>query len=163
MMNGDTIYTVYFSGSEINPPPKPTEPPPTTEPPTTTPPTQEKQGGNFPLVPLLIGLAVLAAIAGAGAYWFMLRHNVKVYKVNDGRRVLAAKDKINAKHLTIELTPLEGRCFVLEIDKLTAKSLNGKTLEVVYGPSCLKHKIAYEGNTYVVEADFSAGTVQAIY
>lgn len=141
--------------------------PVTTEPMTTEPaatPTIPKAlGVGFPIVPLLTILAILTAIAGAGAYWYLLRHNVKIYTVSDGRRVLTAKDKISAKRLTVNLTPLEGRCFTLEIDKFTANSLNGKTIEVLYGPSSLKHRIAYEGNVYLIEADFGNATIQAIY
>ena len=159
-MSGDTVYTVYFSGSEINPPPKPTEPPAE---PTTTPSSQETQDREFPLVPLLICLAVIAAFAGAGAYWFLLRHNVKVYKVNDGHRALVAKDKISAKSTVVDLSPLDGDCFNVEIDKFTAKTLNGKAIEIRHGSVSLKHKIAYEGNAYNIEADFGAETVQAIY
>ena len=168
-ISGDTVYTAYFEGVDISPPPEPTplpEPIATPEPEET--PT-EAQTSSVPektaslIYPILIVLAVLAAIAGTGAYFFLLRHNVKVYKVIDESRVLAAKDKISEKHLTIDLTPLEGRRFVLEIDKPTAKTLNGKTIEVVYGPTNLKHRISFEGNTYNIDVDFGSGTIQAIY
>jgi len=92
-----------------------------------------------------------------------MRHNVKVYKVRDGHRTLAAKDKISAKRLTVNLTTLDGGCFGLEIGKFSAKALNGKTIEVICGPAILKHKIAFEGNTYYIETDFGAQTILAIH
>jgi hypothetical protein len=150
---GDTVYTVYFSGSEIDPAPKPVEPPPTIE-----------RGGAFPVTLFLIILAaILALLAGAGAYWFLLRHNVKVYKVIDGKRTLVAKDKISTKKALIDLSPLDGYYFIIEIDKYAAKALNSHKVEIRHDDTSQKHKIAYEGNAYTIEADFLAGTIQAIY
>jgi len=163
LVTGDTVYTAFFTGVDMTPAPSPIpipapepEPEPEPEPPL-------KAESRFPIIPVAVGLAILAALAGAAAYWFLFRHNVKVYKVIDEHRVLAAKDRISAKHLTINLTPLEGKCFELEIDKLTAKTLNGKTLEVVYSATYLKHRIAFEGNIYRIDADFANGTINAIY
>jgi len=174
-VTGDTVYTAYFDGREINPVPKQTEPPttiptttapsttePSTEPPTTPPSTSiEQGGGNFPLATVLIVLAVLAAVAGAGAYLFFLRRNVRIYR--DGFRVLVAKDKISEKSPSIDLSPLDGDRFGIEIDRFAAKKLNGHTVEVRHGTANLKHKIAFEGNAYRIEADFGANTIQAIY
>ena len=171
-VNGETVYTAYFSGSEIDPQPKPTEPPPPTTAPTTEPPTTEPtttpapvtQNGEFPIVPFLIALAVIAALlAGAGAYWFLLRHNVKVYQDKDDHRTLVAKDKISVKKPMIDLSPLEGYIYSVVIDKYTAKAMNGHTVELKHGSVILKHKIAYEGNTYTIELDFDERTIQAIY
>ena len=161
---GDTVYTVYFEGVDINPaPPEPTitpepieEPEPTVEPETPT----KESGGSFPLLPVLIALAILASLAGAAAY-FMLRRNVKVYR--DCFRILVAKDKISVKNPVVDLSPLEGGCFGIEIDKFAAKALNGHAVEIKHGTAVFKHVIAYEGNAYRIEADFGAGTVQAIY
>jgi hypothetical protein len=164
-LTGDTIYTAYFVGVEINPAPIPSPSQEvslleTTTEPSDTPSASESGRTGFPILPVLIGLAVLAAIAGAAAYLF-LRSNVKIYR--DGFRVLVAKDKISAKKSIIDLSPLEGDRFGVEIDKLTSKTMNGNTIEVRHGKGSLKHKIAYEGNAYRIEADFSANTIQAIY
>ena len=162
-VTGDTVYTAFFEGKEINPAPKPTpmpEPTPTPPPATPTPEPIVPDSGDTPFIPILIGLVALAALTGAGAYFFM-RRNVKIYR--DGFRVLAAKDKISAKNKLIDLSPLDGDCFGIEIDALTAKALNGQTVEVRYGQNRLKHRIAYEGNAYRIEADFAENTIQAVY
>jgi hypothetical protein len=169
-ITADTVYTAYFMGSEIDPAPKPTptpmpKPTPTPTPiptpaPVTTPEPAATNAGSFPLLPVIAAIAVLASLGGAAAFFF-LRHNVKVYR--NGFRVLAAKDRISAKHKQLDLSPLAGDCFGIEILNSTAKALNGKTIEIWHSASMLKHQIAYEGNTYRVEADFGAGTVQAIY
>jgi len=149
---GDTVYTVYFSGSEIGPAPKLVELP------------IVEHNSAFPVVLFLIVLAaILALLAGAGAYWYLLRHNVKVYKDIDGKRTLVAKDKISVKKALIDLSPLDGYYFIIEIDKYAAKALNSHRVEIRHDATSQKHKIAYEGNAYTIEADFVAGTVQAIY
>jgi hypothetical protein len=138
--------------------------PATTEPAAALP-TQETQGGDFPAAPFLFGgiAAVAALLAGAGAYWFLSRRNVNVFMDRDGKRALVAKDKISAKSPVIDLTPLDGERFNIEIEKHAAKAMSGQTVEVRRGLSSLKHKIAYEGSAYSIEADFVAGTVQAIH
>jgi hypothetical protein len=151
IVTGDTVYSVHFHGTEINPAPEPTpEPLPVTD----------KERGAFPVLPLIIGLVILTALAGSGAY-FVMRRNVRIYR--DGFRILAAKDKISAKKMLIDLTPLDGKQYGIVISKFTAKSLNHRTVEIIYGPVSLKHKIAYEGNTYRIEVDFSSGSIQAVY
>ena len=151
-----SVYTAYFYGKEINPAPKPT---PTQEPTTMPPATEATTSGDTTML-LAFALTGLAALAGAGVF-YLLRRNVKIYR--DGFRVLVAKDKISAKSKVIDLSPLEGECFGIEIDKLTAKSLNGQDIEVRHGATSLKHKIAYEGNTYRIEVDFATKTIQGIY
>ena len=177
IITGDTVYTVYFEGVEINPPPPPTPKPTETPAPTATPEPTNKpvpsatgsaaapkaqgyESGSFPALPIITGIAILALLAGAGAYFF-LRRNVRIYR--DDFSVLAAKDRITTKSPVIDLSPLEGDSFGLVIDKFAAKSLNGATVEVKKNSTVLKHKIAYEGNAYKIEADFGAGTIQAIY
>ncbi len=81
----------------------------------------------------------------------------------DDFRVLAAKDKISRKNPTIDLTPLEGARFGVELDRFAAKALNGVTLKIVYGSVYLTHKIAHEGGAYRMDADFEARIIQAIY
>jgi hypothetical protein len=152
-VTGDTTYTAYFEGREINPSPSPTAGP-----------GSELGGPSPPPVWIIPIAAILALLTGAGTWWFLLRHNVKVYDVkDDGRRTLTAKDRIGAKSMTVDLSPLEGRVFGLEIDRYTAKILNGKTIELLYGPVRLQHKIAYEGNAYNIEADFAGGTIRAVH
>ena len=169
MVMGDTVYTVYFSGNLIPPEPKPVEPPPVTvtpvaEPEASPPPASETKAGWFSVVDLLCCLGAVAGIfACAYIYLYKLRHNVKVYRITDERRLLVAKDRISAKRLRIDLTPLEGNHFAIVIDKPTAKSLNGKTIELVSGATVIKHMIAFEGNAYNIEADFSDGCVNVIY
>jgi len=161
-INGDTIYTVYFSGSEIDNTPEMIETAPTTPPP--VPSNTDTQKGSVPAKVILIGFAIIIALlAGVGVYWFVLRHNVKYYRVDDGQRVLAAKDKLRARNLSIDLSQLDSNCFIIEIDKLAAKTLNGHTVEVRNGTLSLKHKIAFEGKTYSIEADFNTRTIRAIY
>jgi len=165
---GDTVCTVYFSGNEIAPAPKATEPPPAIAPTTaeliTPPPTPRMQNNGFPTTLISIALAaVIAILAGAGAYWFLMRHNVKVYYFSDGCRILAAKEKVSVKKPLVDLSPLDGDCFIIEIDKSAAKALNGHTIEIRNGLSFMKHKVAFEGNAYNIEADFSTEIIQAIY
>jgi hypothetical protein len=104
---------------------------------------------------------------GGLAAFFLLRRSVKVYKVTDESRELIAKARITAGNPRTDLTPLRERAedgrFMLEIDRFAAKSLNGKTVEITYGPASLKHRIAYEGNIYRIEADFRAGVIRAVY
>lgn len=156
-VEGDTVYVAYFLGSEIAPIPEPTEAPAA---------ETDDVDGEAPIIPILIGLAVIAALVGAGAFLF-LRSNVKIYSVRDEGRVLVAKDRITAKHLSIDLTPLDSyenaQCFILEIERMAAKSLNGKALEVIYGSAKLQHTIAFEGSAYKIEADFHSATIKAIY
>lgn len=145
---GNTVYIAYFVGEEISPT--------ILENIIKTP-----SGNKIPIMPILLVFAVLAAFA-AGAYVFMKKHrNVKIYR--DNFRVLVAKDKIDTKHTMIDLTPLESDSFGIEIDGFSAKKLNGVTVDVRHGSQSLTHKIAYEGNEYRIEADFSAGTIQAIH
>jgi hypothetical protein len=145
---GDTIYTACFEGKEINPSPKQA----TSQ--NTTPPKA---------LPIPIGLAVIAALIGGTAAFYFLRHNVKIYAIRESGRSLTAKDRIGAKRLRIDLSPLDGSVFGLVIDRFTAKTLNGKSVEIVYGPVCLKHKIAYEGGAYNIEVDFKHSSIKAVY
>jgi len=165
---GDTAYTAYFVGTEIAPPPRLAETPSIAPPLAAVPETGESplpaaQSGRVPFALLLIMTAVLFAIVGAGVYWFLLRSNVKIYKVSEGSRVLTEKRRIGAKQMVIDLTPLECSRYELEIARHAAKALNGKVLEVLYGPVCLKHTIAYEGNPYRADVNISTGTIKAIY
>ena len=147
---GDMTYTAYFGGREINPSP-------------TAEPDSKTDGSSLPLMWIIPIAAILALLAGAVAWWFLLRHNVKIYSLTDGRRTLTARDRIGAKSMTVDLSPLDGRVFGLEIDKYTAKALNGKTVEVLYGHARLRHKIAYEGSAYNIEADFAGGAIKAVH
>jgi hypothetical protein len=169
-VTGDTTYTAYFEGKETNPSPAPTgkttASPTETPKPTATPTTVQGEDRDDlppPLMWIIPIAAALALLAGAGAWWFLLRHNVKVYSLSDGRRALVAKDKISAKRMTVDLSPLEGRVFGLEIDKHAAKALNGKTIEVLYGPARLQHRIAYEGSAYNIEVDFAGCAIKAVH
>jgi hypothetical protein len=159
-VTGDTVYTAYFEGKEINPSLKPTETPKPTDAPGSSGASDSQSGGEIPFIPIAIGLTVLALLGGAGAFWFR-RRNVRIYR--DHFRVLAAKDRITAKAPLIDLSPLDGECFGLVIDRPAAKALNGVTIEVRRGAATLEHRIACEGNAYKIEADFAAGTIQAIY
>jgi hypothetical protein len=162
-VTGDTVYTAYFEGVEVNPPPKPTVPPT----PTATAEPSEQSDSVGSSIPLLTGIAALAALLAGGGVFLFLRHNVKVYGVRSGSLVLLAKVRIGKKNPVIDITPLTGKSennsFRLEIDKLSAKSLNNATIEVVYGSASLKHAIAYEGGAYKIDADFRAGTIKAVY
>ncbi|MDR1320303.1 MAG: hypothetical protein LBK56_02605 [Gracilibacteraceae bacterium] len=148
---GETIYAAYFVGKEIDPlTPKPA------------------QGGTpINLAPFIFAALGLAALLGGSLAFFFLRPNVKIYAISEGKYALAAKGKISAKSPAIDLTPLEGRSdggrFELEIKRFAARSLSGKTVEARCGPVSLKHQIAYEGNAYRIEADFSAKAIRAIY
>ena len=145
---GNTVYVAYFVGEEISPSLIDNI-------------IKTPSGNHIPIMPILLAFAVLAALS-AGAYVFMLKHrNVKIYR--DNFRVLVAKDKIDAKHTMIDLTPLEADSFGIEIDGFAAKKLNGVTVDVRHGSQSLTHKIAYEGNAYRIETDFTAGTIQAIH
>lgn len=144
-VSGNSVYKAIFAGKEIVP----------------TPVESEAKPVFKPTLPFIIGITVLALLLAGMGLFLYLRHNVRIYC--DGFRTLAAKDKISAKNALINLTPLDGSCFGIEINKFAAKALNGVMLEVRHGLSCLQHRIAYEGNTYKIEADFSAETIKAIY
>ena|GEM_PF-973578 len=173
----DTVYTVFFDGVAVNPTattmPTETQMDESANESTIVPIEQtgsENASGQsnptntadtaLPIVGIAIGAGVLALFAGAAAF-LLLRRNVKIY--SDSFRTLVAKDRITAKAPVIDLSPLDGDCFCIEIDKLTVKALNGTTIEVRNGGTVLKHKIASEGNVYRIEADFGAGMIQAIY
>jgi hypothetical protein len=154
---GDIVYTAYFSAVEFHPD--------TPEPDQTGAPS--RNGHPIDVTPLMLAVLGLAALLGGFTAFFFLRRNVRIYTVGDGRRALTAKARIGKKNLLIDLSPLEGRSesrrFEVEIEKFTAKNLNGKTVEIRYGPASLKHKIAYEGNVYKIDANFHTGTIQAVY
>ena len=159
LADGDTVYTVHFTGSAIVPP----APPEVIEPPA---PVENKE--PLPILPVILAIAAVAAFAGALCAYLLLRHNVKVYRINeDGERFLTAKVRISPKSPVIDLTPLENdtkdRHFLIEIDRLSAKKLNGVTVDVVFGPSKMTHKLAYEGGVYKIEVDFNERTIKAIY
>ena len=157
-VTGSTVYTAHFAGKEINPPPSP-KPSPTFSP-ASEPPSPEPEESTASFIPIIMLVIIIVVAVGGGAYFF-LRRNVRIYR--DNFRVLAAKDKISASRKLIDLSPLNGERFGIEIDKLTAKTLNGQTVEVRHGLHTLSHKIAYEGNAYRIEVDFGAETIQAVY
>jgi hypothetical protein len=164
-VTGDTVYTAHFLGSEIvvEPEPTPTPAPSSTpEPsPSAAPNSAVPDGHSFPLVSILLSLAVLA-LACTGLFFF-LRRNVRVYSIKGKNRELTAAHRITAKNPVIDLTPLDGACFGIEIDKFAAKALSGTTVEIRQGPAALYQKIAYEGNSYRMNADFNEGTIQVNY
>lgn len=152
---GDTVYKVYFTGKEINPTPLEPEPEP------------DVDSGSIPIV-LIIGVVIVVMACAGAAVFYFLHHNVKVYSVGeDGYRIMVAKDRISVKKPVIDLTPLdncvESRFFSIVIGKSAAKSLNGKTIDVIFASVKLTHQIAYEGDTYKIEANFHDMTIKAIY
>ncbi len=168
-IEGETVYTAYFTGTDAAPTSQESEQDSEQQPATPPAPDAEPDADSdtSPIAPLILVGVVVALLAGAAAFLF-LRHNVKVYSVSEeGSRVLAAKVRISAKNPVADLTPLDGRsesrCFVLEIDKLAAKGLNGYKVDVIFGSAKLSHKIAYEGNIYTIEANFHDMAVKAIY
>lgn len=143
------VYTAYFSGRADK-----------------ASSTDAPQLGRGAVLPLIAGILAVAVIAGI-AVFFLLRPNVKVYKISEDSRIMVAKARISAKNPVVDLSPLydhegEGR-FYLEIDKMTAKKLNSKFIEAIYGSCKLKHQIAFEGNVYKIEMDFKTKTITAIY
>jgi hypothetical protein len=153
---GETVYTAYYIGEEIIAAPVGD--------------SGELIGDNEKTAspstipyPLFI---IFALLAGAAAF-LLLRHNVKVYSLGEDKNpILVAKVRVSTKNPVINLTPLENHSesrFLLEIDRLTAKALNGKTVEVVFGSVKLTCPIAFEGNPYVIEANFREATIKAIY
>lgn len=154
-VTGDTIYVANFVGENLHPALA------------LAVEVAEKGGTEFTLVPLLSAIIILAALLGGGIAFLLLRHNVKVYNLHDGSKMLVAKVRISEKHPVIDLTPLEGRAksnaFSLEIDRLGAKAMSGKTLDIVYGGKRLNHIIAYEGGVYRIEANFDTGTIKVLY
>ena len=180
---GDTIYTAFFLGTEIHPEPQEVYEPELYENSTDEPkektieksepydeqelPEQYFFAENYsfgerkiPILPILAVVIIISALAGVGAY-IARRRNVKVYE--DNFRTLIAKDRINLKNKRIDLSPLQGIHFGIEIEKGTAKYLNGQTLDIRHGDIRLVHTIAYEGNAYRLEVDIAAGVVQAKY
>jgi hypothetical protein len=160
MLNAEPIDTGLTTETQIAEMTKET---PTTWPVTSSP-TQASQISNFPVGIFLIGVAVIAALlAGAGVFWFLMRNNVKVYKVSNGHRALAAEYKIIAKSPVIDLSSLEGNCFAIVIGKFAAKTNNSRTITIRRGGDWMEHQIAYEGNIYNIEVDFSIGELKVIY
>ena len=173
----DIVYTAFFSGTEITPQPQEIyEPAPHEQSPEETEPVPhvDRELSDEPLttgddysgerkIPILPGLAVLmliSALAGIGAY-IARRRNVKVYENNFS--TLIAKDRINSKNKKIDLSPLQGIHFGIEIEKGTAKHLNGQALDIRHGDIRLSHTISYEGNVYRIDVDLAAGVVRAVY
>jgi hypothetical protein len=168
-VSGNSIYTAYFLGREIKPEPTPAvaQPKPNPEPeapaPTSEASLPETQERGTPLwMLILIGAILAALLAGGVAYWF-LRHNVRIYMYKDGNRVLVAKDRIGGKEPVIDVSTLDGDCFFIAINRQAAKKLDGCTVGVRYGEILLKHQVAYEGDTYNIEADVFARTIQAVH
>jgi hypothetical protein len=163
-VEGETVYIAYFIGTETSVPPQETEPGNTSV--SASPSAPDADNAGIPIVPLAFAVVIIVFVAGVAAFLF-LRHNVKVYSIGeDGNRALTAKVRVSAKNPVIDLTPLESRPekrFLLEIDRLAAKSLNGKTVEVIFGSAKLGCQIAYEGNAYRIEANFRDQTINAIY
>jgi hypothetical protein len=163
-VDGETLYTAYFAGTEMSADKQEAEQGGTSV--SASPPAPDADNAGIPIVPLAFAGVIIVFVAGAAAFLF-LRHNVKVYSIGeDGSRALTAKVRVGAKNTVIDLTPLENRPesrFLLEIDRLAAKSLNGKTVEVIFGSAKLGCPIAYEGNTYRIEANFRDQTIKAIY
>jgi hypothetical protein len=135
-------------GTEIAPP---SAPAPT--------PTPEPEREPFDATPLLIGLLALAlALFAAGAYFFLLRRNVKVFNLKGGKYELIGKAKVSKKNPVVDLTPFttkaETGSFILVLDRLAAKALSGRTLTVNYGEKSLQHIVEDGGGEYQFEVDF---------
>jgi hypothetical protein len=168
-VEGETVYTAYFTGTEISadPPVDSGEGIVESEKDDERPPDAQLSTINYSLFTIISAAVVIVLLAGAAVYFFFLRHNVKVYSVGeDGSRTLIAKVRISAKNPVIDLTPLGNRPdsrFLLEIDRLAAKALNGKAVEVIFGSAKLGCPVAYEGNAYRIEANFRDQTIKAIY
>jgi len=177
---GDTVYTAHFTGEEIAAAPEP-EPEPVCElapaPRLAAAPEAKwepehglamgqeagparKGGGAWTLAALIAGLVALAGVVAAAARHSM-RRNVRIYRDNFG--TVVADYRIGAKNTVIDLTPLEGDRFGIEIDKAAAKSLSGRNVEVMRHDGVLNHVIAYEGNAYRMDADFTEGTIRAVH
>ena len=155
---GDTVYTVYFSGSAI----RPLEPP--QEIIESPAPVEDKTLLSY--IPIILIVAVITALASVMCAYFFLRHNAKVYCIDeDGKRSLAAKLRVSPKSSVIDLTPLgtdtNEQHFLIEIDNIAAKKLNNTVVDVVFGASRLSHKIAHEGGVYKIEVNFTASTIKA--
>ena len=168
---GDTVYTVYFSGSKVIPLLKLEEKSlaikpqaielamPSSEP--IDPVAQDE--GSLGITALIWLAAIVALLASLGVVLFLLFRNFKAYSDNNGRHTLIEKGRISAKKLTIDLSPNTGDQFIIEIDRCTAKRLNGYTIEVRNGLSSLQHVIAYDGVTYSFKADFGVGIIRALH
>ena len=174
-VQGDTIYTAFFLGTEIDPEPQELYEPSQKEEsnseveqdleqePLDSNATDEEYLSverTLSHLPIFVVIGALSGLAGASLY-AARRRNVKVYE--DNFRTLVAKDKISSKSKKIDLTPMRGTQFGIEIEKGTAKHLTGQTLDIRHGDKVLNHKIAYEGNVYRIDVDFAAGVIQAIH
>jgi hypothetical protein len=164
---GETTYVAHFEGKEIIPVSQETEQTDASEPASTTAPAPDADSTAIPVIPIISAVVIIILLGGAAAFFF-LRHNVKVYSVSGhGNRVPVAKVRISAKNPEIDLTPLGGRSdnrvFVLEIDRLASKTLDGVKLCVVLDDLRMYHKLAYEGDAYCIEANFNEVSIKAIY
>lgn len=119
------------------------------------------------LFPVIAACLLALALLFVAATFFFPRYNVKVFSARDGKQELIAKDRLSQKNPTINLTPLskhtDDECFRLEIEKFTAKKLNGKQITITFNSKALQHIISYEGNYYTLEADFGENSIKAIY
>ncbi len=96
-------------------------------------------------------------VCGA-VFFFFLRKNVKVHNLKDGKYAPIGKARATAKNPIINLTPFADKAatgsFILVLDALAAKALNGKTVTVNYGDRSFQHIIDGGGGEYQFEVDF---------
>ena len=150
-IQGNTIYTAYFSGTKAEQEP---EAEPTVE-------ELEQQlkdakakakevakanGEGLSLNPLFIIISLLILGIVGGLAWLMFfRGNVAVYNLIDTKMQKIGKARITPKDLTIDLSHLKSKAmsssFTLLLGMSTAKKLDGETVAIVYKGESLQHTI----------------------
>jgi len=150
LLNGKTIYTAYFAGTEIAPP----TPEPIPEP----IPVPEPEQKSVTSLPVVAGTTAGAGMLGGVVFFFFIRKNVKVHNLKDGKYMPICKARATTRNPVVNLTPLADKAatgsFIIVLDRLAAKRLFNKTITVNYGDKSFQHIIERDGGEYQFEVDF---------
>jgi hypothetical protein len=149
LVNGRTVYTAYFAGTELSP--LTPEPEPTTE---TTP---EHNKTTLPMA-VIIGIILAVALLAGLAFLLLFKCNVRVFNLKDGKYAPIGKTRVTAANAVINLTPFTDKAatggFILVVDRFAAKKLSGKAVTVNYGDKSFQHIVDGSGGEYQFEVDF---------
>jgi hypothetical protein len=139
LITGKTVYTAYFKGTLIAPPP-------------------EQERAPVKPLPAAAGATAGMGLLGGVVFFFFLRKNVKVHNLKDGKYLPVGKTRVTVKNPVVNLTAFADKAatgsFILVLDALAAKSLSGKTVTVNYGDRSFQHIIENGGGEYQFAVDF---------
>jgi len=125
---------------------------------------ERKANGDIIIEPMhIIMPVVMLSVVGAIMYLLFFRRNVSVLSLKNGYFEKIGKARTNKKDSIIDLTPFTAKVtspsFRLEVDRFTAKGLDGKTGNINYGDSSFQHIVTLDSDMsekkgYVIEVDF---------